>query len=257
MDLSGRAVRPPQGGEHRGPGENSIDRIYETAEAERRILLECNEESFWYRSLPLSAVSMIGTQVLIKKGLLPTNSGLGSFSKIAFAGFCAYLAGKVSYMSVCKEKFKRLENSSIGESIQHKNPLGHAYAAQKSEFPNLPSQSSFGSSPTAEAPLSSSYSDEYSSTDRSLSNYEPIPFSASLNESSPTGITERNASEPAPLLEESPKRKGVSYEELRNKNRETYEVALTQKSETPVKFSPERPFKKEAKVNKYGDDWEE
>uniref|UniRef100_A0A674J0X2 Uncharacterized protein n=1 Tax=Terrapene triunguis TaxID=2587831 RepID=A0A674J0X2_9SAUR len=54
--------------------------------------------------------------------------------------------------------------------------------------------------------------------------------------------------EPVPLLEESPKRKSVSYEELRNRNRETYEVALTQKAETPVKSSQERAFKKEGNL---------
>ncbi|EMP25088.1 hypothetical protein UY3_17769 [Chelonia mydas] len=73
------------------------------------------------------------------------------------------------------------------------SPAVNRYAAQKSEFANLPSQSPFGSSPAAEAPLSSSYSHEYSSTDQSGSNYAPVPFSSSLNESSPTGVTEHNA----------------------------------------------------------------
>ncbi|XP_074984034.1 OCIA domain-containing protein 1 isoform X3 [Caretta caretta] len=183
---------------------------------------------------------------------------LGLVLQSTVAGICGYIAGKISYMSACQEKFKRLENSPIGESIrQGRRPLPHEYAAQKSEFANLPSQSPFGSSPAAEAPLSSSYSHEYSSTDQSGSNYAPVPFSSSLNESSPTGVTEHNAPEPVPFLEESPKRKSVSYEELRNRNRETYEGTLTQKAETPVKSSQERPFKKEVKVNKYGDAWEE
>ncbi|XP_073198185.1 OCIA domain-containing protein 1 isoform X2 [Lepidochelys kempii] len=183
---------------------------------------------------------------------------LGLVLQSTVAGICGYIAGKISYMSACQEKFKRLENSPIGESIrQGRRPLPHEYAAQKSEFANLPSQSPFGSSPAAEAPLSSSYSHEYSSTDQSGSNYAPVPFSSSLNESSPTGVTEHNAPEPVPFLEESPKRKSISYEELRNRNRETYEGTLTQKAETPVKSSQERPFKKEVKVNKYGDAWEE
>lgn len=55
----------------------------------------------------------------------------------------------------------------------------------------MPSQSfTESSSPRSGFPLSSSYSDDYSSTDRALSSYEPVPFSASLNESSPTGITD-------------------------------------------------------------------
>uniref|UniRef100_A0A8C0GIP2 OCIA domain-containing protein 1 n=1 Tax=Chelonoidis abingdonii TaxID=106734 RepID=A0A8C0GIP2_CHEAB len=236
MDPAGQVGRGPRGGEHGGPGQNPVGMAYVPTEDERRIFRECSEESFWYRSVPISAISMIVTQGLIKK----------------VAGICGFIAGKISYVSACLEKFKRLENSLIGESIrQGHRPLPHEYAAQKSEFADLPSQSPFGSSPAAEASLSSSYSDEYSSTDQSVSNYAPIPFSSSLNESYPTGITEHNAPE------ESPKRKSVSYEELRNRNRETYEVALTQKAETPVKSSQERPFKKEVKVNKYGDAWEE
>ncbi|XP_039396576.1 OCIA domain-containing protein 1 isoform X1 [Mauremys reevesii] len=258
MDPPGQVGRGPRGEEHGGPGQNPVGMAYVPTEDERRIFRECNEESFWYRSVPISAISMIVTQGLIKKGILTTHSRFGSLPKVAFAGICGYIAGKISYMSACQEKFKRLENSPIGESIrQGHRPLPHEYAAQKSEFANLPSQSPFGSSPTAEVPLSSSYSHEYSSADRSVSNYAPIPFSSSLNESSPTGITEHNAPESVPLLEESPKRKSVSYEELRNRNRETYEGALTQKAETPVKSSQERPFKKEVKVNKYGDAWEE
>ncbi|KAM9142595.1 OCIA domain-containing protein 1 isoform 2-T2 [Pangshura tecta] len=238
------------------PGQNPIGLAYVPTEDERRIFMECNEESFWYRSVPISAISMIVTRGFIKKGILTTHSKFGSLPKVAFAGICGYIAGKISYISACQEKFKRLENSSLGESIQQRHrPLPHEYAARKSEFANLPSQSPFGSSPTAEVPLTSNY--EYSSADQSVSNYAPIPFSSSLNESSPTGISEHNAAESVPLLGESPKRKSVSYEELRNRNRETYEVALTQKAETPVKSSQERPFKKEVKVNKYGDAWEE
>ncbi|XP_006113522.2 OCIA domain-containing protein 1 isoform X1 [Pelodiscus sinensis] len=255
MDPPGQVGRGLPGGERGGLSQNPV--AYVPTEDERRIFRECNEESFWYRSLPISAVSMIVTQGLIHKGILTTHSRFGSLPKVAFAGICGYIAGKISYLSICQEKFKKLENSPIGESIRQRHrSLPHEYADKKSEFANLPPQSSFGSQ-TPAAPLSSSYSHEYSSTNQSLSNYEPIPFSSSLNESSPTGITEHNAAEPVPLLEESPKRKSVSYEELRNRNRETYEVALTQKGETPAKSSQERPFKKEVKVNKYGDTWEE
>lgn len=39
------------------------------------------------------------------------------------AGFCGYLAGKLSYMKTCQEKFKRLENSPLGEIIRQKSGL--------------------------------------------------------------------------------------------------------------------------------------
>jgi len=56
----------------------------------------------------------------------------------------------------------------------------------------MPFQSFTESPPKAGFSPSSGYSDDYSSTDRALSSYEPVPFSASLNESSPTGITDYN-----------------------------------------------------------------
>ncbi|NXX22872.1 OCAD1 protein, partial [Podargus strigoides] len=117
-------------------------------------------------------------------------------------------------------------------------------SSRKSEFSDMPSQSfTESSSPRAGFPLTSSYSDEYSSTDRALSSYEPVPFSASLNESSPTGITDYTVQDPAPVPEESRKKKGVTYEELRNKHRETYEVMQPPKAETPSKLSQEKPAK--------------
>lgn len=36
------------------------------------------------------------------------------------AGFCGYLAGKMSYMKTCQEKFKRLENSPLGEALRQR-----------------------------------------------------------------------------------------------------------------------------------------
>lgn len=39
------------------------------------------------------------------------------------AGFCGYLAGKMSYMKTCQEKFKRLENSPLGEALRQRTGL--------------------------------------------------------------------------------------------------------------------------------------
>ncbi|KAM4603410.1 uncharacterized protein ACJ7VT_018129 isoform 2-T2 [Polymixia lowei] len=62
--------------------------------------------------------------------------------------------------------------------------------------------------------------------------------------------------------EEEPRRKPILYEDLRIKNRENYEVTLTQKAETLLKTAPEREPErsvptKDAKKNIYGDTWEE
>nr|XP_005490088.1 OCIA domain-containing protein 1 [Zonotrichia albicollis] len=245
-----------------GPGgdaaQREVPKPYVPTEEERRLLKECAEESFRYRAFPLAAVSMLGTSFLIRKGVLRDTSRFGSFIKVAFAGMCGYLAGKISYLPICSEKFKKLKDSPIGDVLRqaqrHSSPNR---SSRKSEFSDVPSQSfTESSSPNAGFPPSSSYLDDYSSTDRALSNYEPVPFSASLNESSPTGITDYSAQEPAPVPEESRKKKGITYEELRNKHRQTYEVMQPPKAETPSKFSQEKPAK-EVKVNKYGDTWDE
>lgn len=170
---------------------------------------------------------------------------------------CGYLAGKISYLPICSEKFKKLKDSPIGDVLrQAQRHSSHSYSSRKSEFSDMPFQSFTESPPKAGFSPSSGYSDDYSSTDRALSSYEPVPFSASLNESSPTGITDYNVQETPPIPEESRKKKSVTYEELRNKHRETYEVMSPLKAETPGKFPQERPVK-EVKVNKYGDTWDE
>lgn len=34
------------------------------------------------------------------------------------AAICGYFAGKISYVNTCQEKFKRLENSPLGEALR-------------------------------------------------------------------------------------------------------------------------------------------
>ncbi|KAM4810087.1 OCIA domain-containing protein 1 [Rhinophrynus dorsalis] len=230
---------------------------YVPTEDERRVFRECNEESFWYRSLPISAISMIVTQGLISRGFLTTSSRFGSLPKVAFAGFCGYLAGKVSYMKTCQEKFKRLENSPLGEALRqgYRNiPAQNRNPARTSEFTdeNSVAVSPLGSSaPTVRGPPSNVYSSPYEY------NADAAPFSSSMSESSTTGITDSLAKEPEPFQEESSKSKTMTYDELRSRNRETYEMAVTQRADPAVKTTQDRTPRKEVKTNKYGDVWEE
>ncbi|KAM8969549.1 OCIA domain-containing protein 1 [Sarcophilus harrisii] len=229
----------------------NIGMDYIPTEEERKVFAECNRESFWYRSVPFSATSVLVTQGLITKGILSSHPKYGSIPKIAFACIMGYFAGKISYVKTCQEKFKRLENSPLGEVLRMgpaRRFASPGYFSQKSEFDSkMPPQSSFGTSPTSES----------SAKESAFPPYEPVPFSASMNESSPTGITDYNAQGPDTIVEESPKRKVVTYEELRNKNRETYEVTLSQKGDTPLRSVQERAPKKQGKVNQYGDTWDE
>ncbi|KAF4012969.1 hypothetical protein G4228_004403 [Cervus hanglu yarkandensis] len=188
---------------------------------------------------PIPPVPLAATSMLITQGLI---------SKVAC--IMGYFAGKLSYVKTCQEKFKNLENSPLGEALRsgqarRSSPTGH-YSQRSKYDSNVSGHSSFATSPAAD-----------NLEKEMLPHYEPIPFSASLNESTPTGITDHIAQGPEPNIEESPKRKNITYEELRNKNRESYEVTLTHKTDPSVRPMQERMPKKEVKVNKYGDTWDE
>ncbi|KAM6940577.1 OCIA domain-containing protein 1 [Xenentodon cancila] len=221
---------------------------YIPTEEEKRVLKECNRESFFYRSVPFSMVSMGVTQVLVTRGALSASPRFGSLPKVAFAGFCGYLAGKVSYMKTCQEKFKRLENSPLGEILRQRagSPPHHSRAAQ-SELSDPNAQSFDSMFQPKETPSSSLTRDDGygDSSDPPMQMSRPDDFSL------PAQPYEE---------EEEPRKKGIFYEDLRLKNRENYEVTLIQKADTMLKESPqkklERP-KMEVKKNKYGDAWEE
>uniref|UniRef100_A0A672F225 OCIA domain-containing protein 1 n=1 Tax=Salarias fasciatus TaxID=181472 RepID=A0A672F225_SALFA len=157
-------------------------------EEERRVFKECNQET-----VPFSVVSMAITQALVSRGTLSASPRFGSQPKVAFAGFCGYLTGKLSYKKTCQEKFKRLENSPLGPQSE-------------------------------------------------------------LNDPDVQSFDSRNA-EP-----HEPSRKPILCEDLRLKNRENYEVTLSQTADSmlqaPAEKEPERP-KKTVKKNIYGDAWED
>ncbi|XP_054438124.1 OCIA domain-containing protein 1 isoform X1 [Pteronotus mesoamericanus] len=247
--MNGRADFQEPNAEVRRPIPH-IGADYIPTEEERRVFAECNDESFWFRSVPLAATSMLITQGLISKGILSSHPKYGSIPKLIFACIMGYFAGKLSYVKTCQEKFKNLENSPLGEALrsgQARRSSPHGHYSQKSKYDsNVSDRSSFVTSPAAD-----------NMEKEIFPHYEPIPFSASMNESTPTGITDHIAQGPDPNLEESPKRKSVTYEELRNKNREAYEVTLAHKTDPSVRPMQERIPKKEVKVNKYGDTWDE
>uniref|UniRef100_A0A3P9PC03 OCIA domain-containing protein 1 n=1 Tax=Poecilia reticulata TaxID=8081 RepID=A0A3P9PC03_POERE len=191
-------------------GENYI-----LTEEEKRVLKECSRESFFYRSVPFSVVSIAITQALVAR----------------VAGFCGYMAGKLSYMKKCQEKFKKLENSPLGEILRQRAGMPpHFPGGPQSELsdPNSPSFDSMFQPPDAPSAASSQTKDH---------GYE---FS-----SDPPGQMDRADDFSAPVqsyLEEDgvPQKKSILYEDLRLKNRENYEVTLTQKTDTMLKAPTEK-----------------
>ncbi|XP_043074759.1 OCIA domain-containing protein 1 [Puntigrus tetrazona] len=237
-------------------------------EEESRVLKQCNSESFWYRSLPCSAIAIAATQVMVSRRILTPSPRFGSLPKVVFAGMLGFITGKMSYMKVCEEKFKTLENSPLGEALRQRRLRHMPSEPNQSEFedPDL-SESQQSASKSAFQPSTevrsvpendSSYTSDYQYSSPSQS-YDPTPFSSGFSDSGPVNIRDGLSSQ-APLYpdEDVPKKKPVLYEELRNKNRESYEVTLTQKAETLVKPQTVAPVpKQEVKKNKYGDAWDE
>nr|XP_023679183.1 OCIA domain-containing protein 1 isoform X2 [Paramormyrops kingsleyae] len=210
------------------PQANPIGPAYVLTEDEKRILKECNQESFRYR----------------------------------FAGICGFMAGKISYMKTCQEKLKNLENSPLGEALRQRQ---HGqFASRNQSEPGPPDQPAFEPvfQPSVDLPgtpesfqSSSSYSEI-----PTYDTYQPAPFSSTLSESAPTGVSDHISAQATnlPNEEEEPKRRRIRYEELRSRNRENYEVIMNQKAEAAIKPTAEKvPPKKEAKKNIYGDAWEE
>ncbi|XP_027001948.1 OCIA domain-containing protein 2 isoform X1 [Tachysurus fulvidraco] len=78
------------------------------SEEMKQIWKECQQESFWYRALPLSIGSMAITGGLIYNGVWKQSKRFGPFPKLALAGILGYAVGKASYVGTCKEKFQKL-----------------------------------------------------------------------------------------------------------------------------------------------------
>ncbi|KAK2835879.1 hypothetical protein Q5P01_016363 [Channa striata] len=77
-------------------------------EGVRKVWKECQEESFWYRALPLSLGSMAVTGGLIYQGIWKSSKRFGPFPKLAVAGILGYVAGKASYVGTCQRKFQNI-----------------------------------------------------------------------------------------------------------------------------------------------------
>lgn len=243
--TSGFTEDRQRGGAQQAP----VGMDYIPTEEERRVFSECNMESFWYRSVPFTVISMGVTQFLVSRGTLSASPRFGSLPKIAFAGFCGYLAGKLSYMKACQEKFKRLENSPLGEALRQRT--------------GLPPQFSKGPQSELSDPDTQSFDTMFQpaeSQSQTPAQNRDYGYGYSSEPQMQTGRDDDFSAPVQAQVEEEPRRKPILYEDLRLKNRENYEVTLTQKAETLLKPQPQRESErpqKEVKKNIYGDTWEE
>ncbi|KAJ0050653.1 hypothetical protein NL108_005036, partial [Boleophthalmus pectinirostris] len=106
--------------------------------------------------VPFSVVSMAITQALVARGSLSASPRFGSLPKVVFAGFCGYLAGKMSYMKTCQEKFKRLENSPLGEALRQRAGQTVQYSkgpqSEMGDTSMIPSENMFQSDSQSQIP---------------------------------------------------------------------------------------------------------
>ncbi|KRY69437.1 OCIA domain-containing protein 1, partial [Trichinella pseudospiralis] len=89
---------------------------------EQNIVRECARESFIYRTLPMTVAGCFFAKYFQKSGLTKGHPIYGmSVHYLAIFGV-AYLFGKFSYISKCKEKIlKRIPNSDLADAVRKSN----------------------------------------------------------------------------------------------------------------------------------------
>ncbi|XP_027635168.1 OCIA domain-containing protein 2 isoform X1 [Falco peregrinus] len=120
-----------------------ISKIHNSEEIVR-IREECKKESFWYRALPLSLGSMLVTQGLVSKGILPATPRFGALPKMAIAGVLGFAIGKMSYIGECQKKFQKIGIVPFGPQQKR-----HCHHTSKEYEAKLQSNEKEGSIPSA------------------------------------------------------------------------------------------------------------
>ncbi|CAF1410680.1 unnamed protein product [Adineta steineri] len=85
---------------------------------ESALMDECRKSSFWYRSVPLMAITTgLLTYLRLNNFIPPKLYGF----KLAGTTFAAYILGKVSYIPECRRLIlERLPNSNLAHSFESK-----------------------------------------------------------------------------------------------------------------------------------------
>jgi len=91
---------------------------------EQRVIKSCQSESFWYRSVPLSAGLAAAAHLGVMRGVLKPHPSWGARPKVILGGLIGYFLGKFSYVDVCAEKFLiEAPDSNIAEAIRTRRGL--------------------------------------------------------------------------------------------------------------------------------------
>lgn len=98
---------------------------------EQKVIQSCQSESFWYRSIPLSALLASGAHFGVIRGYLKPHPSWGARPKVILGSIVGYFLGKFSYVDVCADKFlAEAPDSNIAETIRARRGLASRRAEQ-------------------------------------------------------------------------------------------------------------------------------
>ncbi|XP_031641006.1 OCIA domain-containing protein 1-like [Contarinia nasturtii] len=200
---------------------------YEYSPEELRAIRECGSEAFYYRSLPFSLG--IGTTVYmaVKNGYLKPHRTLGPWPKVLALGFVGYIAGRVSYLGACKEKLMALPNSKLAEMLRRNAGSGGGKNWEGGVMRDAAAATALSLAPFKSVPASGYSDDYYQSSSLNLDTSRPN-YSGLDDAFQPTMEGKNDLNEELKI----PTRKNtVTYDELRQKNRD--EFARTQNQPQP------------------------
>jgi len=228
---------------------------YKFSAEEVRVLKECNSESFYYRSLPISSALMVSAHLAVRAGYLKPNARFGSGVKVIGAGLFGYFVGKFSYQRHCEEKILKLPNSQLAEMLRRRRGLTTADSTQPDQ----------GFGPTWGAPCTQQRSSSLDLDSDRNTEYQGLDDSQRPTVDTPD----------RPFVEEEPPKLSTSYEDLRRKNRDEYAAkqlgtAYRREQQSQTRDQPQQgayseqlrvPSRNrtstETKKTKYGDEWAE
>lgn len=188
------------------PSPDSV--FYQFSPEETRVMNECNKESFFQRSLPLSLITGAVSYAAVNAGYLKRSVKWGPWPKVMFGGLFGYLIGKYSYQTICAEKLMQLPNSELGRVLRERRGKASGELFQGSALsPTIVSSGT--DTPTLMNDYKSDMDIDMHKPMNSLDtdyrpNYEGLPLRKD-NEISMSNVTP------------------TSYDDLRNRNRQDYD----------------------------------
>ncbi|XP_026823485.1 OCIA domain-containing protein 1 [Rhopalosiphum maidis] len=188
------------------PSPDSL--FYQFSPEETRVMNECNSESFFQRSLPLSLITGAVSYAAVNAGYLKKSLKWGPWPKAIFGGLFGYLIGKYSYQAKCAEKLMQLPNSELGRVLRERrgktsgeffqgNAISPTNVTPGNDVPTLMTDYKSDIDIDMHKPINSLDTDY-------RPNYDGLPLRKD-NELSLSNVTP------------------TSYEDLRNRNRQDYD----------------------------------